>query len=248
MDNFREKRGYFAEIHQPIEEILYWALAILTYWVQSKMLASIPSWLGCRLMKRHILGLVLAGGQSKRLGRDKAMISFHGGQTQLEYSLSLLDAFCSRTAISSRENQRCVGEVSCGAELVLDLEEVKGPMSGVMAGLRAAQGWPILALACDMPMVDGSLVLRLLSQRDSGKLASCFIGENGRPEPLLAIYEANAMEELQELSRKGEFSLRHFLESSDVERVPCRRPQLLASVNTLEDLGRIKEKLAEEST
>lgn len=199
-------------------------------------------------MKRDILGLVLAGGQSKRMGRDKTMISFHGGQTQLEYSFSLLDAFCSRTAISSRENQRCERKLTRGVELVSDIEGVKGPMSGVMAGLRAAQSWPVLALACDMPMVDASLVLRLLSQRDSRKLASCFIGEDGRPEPLLAVYEARAMEELQVLSGKGEFSLRRFLENSDVERIPCRRPQLLASVNTLEDLGKIKENLAEETT
>jgi len=196
-------------------------------------------------MKREILGLVLAGGKSKRLGLDKATISFHGEQSQLEYSLYLLDAFCSRIAISSREDQRYAREGTCGAKVVSDIEGVEGPMSGVMAGLQAAQGWPVLVLACDMPMIEASLVLRLLSQRDSKKLASCFIGEDGRPEPLFAVYEARALEELQDLSRKGEFSLRHFLENSDVERVACKKPQLLASVNTLEDLSRIKEKLAE---
>ncbi len=199
-------------------------------------------------MKRDILGLVLAGGKSKRLGLDKATISFHEGLTQLEYSLSLLDAFCSRVAISSREDQRCTRESAFDAVFVSDIEGVPGPMSGVMAGLEAAQGWPVLALACDMPMIEASLVLRLLSQRNSKKRATCFIGEDERPEPLFAVYEASALEELQELSRKGKFSLRHFLENSYVERVPCRKPQLLASVNTLEDLSRIKEKLAEEST
>lgn len=198
-------------------------------------------------MKRDILGLALAGGRSKRLGRDKAMISFNGKQSQLEYTLSLLDAFCSRVAISIRRDQHGKRENALGVPFVSDLDVVQGPMSGVMAGLLSAQGWPVLALACDMPMIDASLVLRLLSQRDSKKLASCFIGQDGRPEPLFAVYEARALEELQELSRKGVFSLRHFLENSDIEMFRCRKPQLLASVNTLEDLSRVKEKLTKES-
>lgn len=198
-------------------------------------------------MRRDILGLALAGGESRRLGQDKATLTFHGEQNQLEYTLSLLDAFCARIAISGREDQRHHRRSTLGAQYVADIDGVKGPMSGVIAGLRAAQGWPVLALACDMPMVDASLVLRLLSQRNPEKLASCFIGEDGRPEPLLTIYEAGVLDELEMLSRKGEFSLRHFLEHSEVEQIPCNKPQLLASVNTPEELDRAKDQLRKES-
>lgn len=198
-------------------------------------------------MKRDILGLVLAGGASRRLGQDKASLSFHGELTQLDYALTLLDSFCSKIAISCREDQRIVRKNSFEAQFVADVDGVKGPMSGIIAGLRAAQGWPVLVLACDMPLVDASFVLRLLSQRDAEKQASCFTGLDGRPEPLLAVYEASSLKMLEKLSRQGIFSLRHFLENSEIELIPFHRPQLLASVNTLEDLSRVKEQLMKES-
>ncbi len=198
-------------------------------------------------MKRDILGLALAGGESERLGEDKVLLSFHGKRTQLDYTLSLLNRFCSKIALSGRENQRDQRKNEYGAAFILDAKGVPGPMSGVLAGLRSSLGWPVLAIACDMPLIDASLVLRLLSQRNPEKRATCFIAGDGKPEPMLTIYEPSAMEELDRLSDSGDFSLRHFLETSDVERVLCKQPQLLASVNTLEEVSRVKELLAKES-
>ena len=194
-------------------------------------------------MKREILGLALAGGKGRRMGRDKAMLSFHGGQTQLDYTLALLGTFCSKVAISGPEEQRSCRKKESEAAFIPDEAGVSGPMSGVIAGLRNEESWPVLVMACDLPLVDGSLVLRLLSQRNSQKRATCFVALDGRPEPLLAIYEASALKELRVCAEKGMFSLRRFLEEADVEKVSCREPHLIASVNTLEDLERVREQL-----
>lgn len=195
-------------------------------------------------MKREILGLALAGGKSRRLGRDKAMLSLHGGQSQLEHTLALLETFCSKVAVSGPEEQRSCREKQSQAVFVPDEPGVPGPMSGLIAGLRYGGGCPVLAIACDMPLVDGSLVLRLLSQRDPEKRATCYVAQDGRPEPLLAIYESSALKEMIARAEKGMFSLRRYLEESEVEMLSCRKPHLIASVNTLEDLERVREQLA----
>ena len=213
----------------------------------AKMLASVLNWLGCSVMKRNILGLALAGGTGRRLGRDKALLTFHGKSSQLDYTLAVLDTFCSMIAISGREDQRYERRSSLTAPFVSDVDGVDGPMSGVIAGLRFASNLPVLVSACDMPLVDAPLVLKLLCQRNPEKKASCFVGQDGRPEPLLAVYEPESLKELEKLSRDGMFSLRQYLERVEVEYISCSSPQLLASVNTPEDLELAKEQIARES-
>ncbi len=192
-------------------------------------------------MRRDILGLALAGGKSRRLGEDKVALSFHEGVSQLDYTLGILSAFCSRVGVSGKESQRSSRQTERAVEYIVDAGEIEGPMSGVVAGLRSAASWPVLVLACDMPLVDAALVLRLISQRDSAQWATCYLGSDGKAEPLCALYEPVALIELEARAAEGAFSLRDFLENGRVARVHCERPQLLASVNTREDLASIKE-------
>ena len=198
-------------------------------------------------MKRNILGLALAGGTGRRLGRDKAALTFHGNFSQLVYTLAVLNSFCSMIAISGRADQRYERRSSLAPPFVSDVDGVEGPMSGVIAGLRFAGNLPVLVFACDMPLVDASLVLKLLCQRNPEKRASCFMGQDGRPEPLLAVYEPDSLKELEQLSHDGICSLRQYLERAEVEHIYCKSSQLLASVNTPEELELAKEQLAKES-
>ena len=73
------------------------------------------------------------------------------------------------------------------------------------------------------------------------------MGQDGRPEPLLAVYEPDSLKELEQLSRDGMFSLRQYLERAEAEHISCSSSQLLASVNTPEDLDLAKEQIAKES-
>ncbi len=196
-------------------------------------------------MRREIRGLALAGGSSRRLGQDKAMLSFHNGITQLDYTLKLLSNFCSSIAISGRADQRMSRSSSIDAEFIPDAKGVCGPMAGVIAGLQYAPQLPLLVIATDMPLVDASIVLRLLSQRSPNKTAVCFEGSDGKPEPLCAVYELDALEELERFAKSGNFSLREYLKGRGVERIQFKRSDMLASVNTLEDLERIRTKLSQ---
>ena len=194
-------------------------------------------------MKRSILGLVLSGGKGRRLGKDKALLRFREGSSQLDWALSLLDSFCDRLAVSCREDQLPNRKNALGARLLTDDPELSGPIAGVLAGLRFANGGPVLAIACDMPLLDASLIMRLATQRDSSRLATCYIASDGKPEPMCAIYENSCLAVLEERVREGRMSLRNFLEESEVAKIAMDEPQMLASANTAQDVEAIRNRM-----
>ncbi len=197
-------------------------------------------------MRRDILGLVLAGGRSARMGESKEEMRIHEGVSQLDYLLEALETFCSRTAVSVRQDQ----QLSQGANKYAVIEDgntSKGPINGIISGLRKSEGLPVLAVACDMPFVDAALFLQLVSLRDHDRMATCFVAEDGMPEPLCAIYEARSLSLLEARALKGEWSLRRFLIDEDVETIKPARPNLLAGVNTMSEAKEARKRLSDSS-
>ena len=192
--------------------------------------------------KDRLYGLVLAGGGSSRMGEDKARLEIREGVSQLDWSLRALSPFCHTVWISVRDEDRSK-ELAVPAEgAVYDEVDIPGPMAGIIAGLKRAGGSAIFALACDMPYVDVAALLQLKSQRARDSLATCFLGSDGKPDPMCAIYEAAALSELEERASKEWFSLRRFLEGAQVERVKLSQSEWLASVNTPQDLEKAKRR------
>ena len=187
-------------------------------------------------MKRKILGLVLAGGKSKRFGQDKASYAFHDGICQLDYAMRLLDTFCERTVVSVGDSRSRFGLEESNHDWIEDVPGMQGPIGGVMSGLIEARGNGLLVVACDMPLLEASLILRLLTQRDEGRLATCYLATDGKPEPLCTIYEPGCLPLLEKATDEGQMSLRRFLTIENVARVPSGRQKLLASLNTQVDV------------
>jgi len=204
-------------------------------------LASCSEPVGWALVKWKILGLVLAGGKSKRFGEDKASYAFHDGIRQLDYAARLLDAFCVKVAVSvSGVQPRAFEKEGVVYDLIKDRAGIEGPTGGVLSGLAEAQGMGLFVIACDMPLLDASLLLRLLTQRDESRLATCYLASDGKPEPLCAIYEPLCLPALERHVASCHSSLRRFLMDENVAMVPCRSPELLASLNTREDVERLQ--------
>ena len=196
-------------------------------------------------MKRKLLGLVMSGGESRRMGKDKASLEVRRGVTQLEYVSSLLRKFCERVAVSTGPRDRSSFDLPAGLESISDIEEINGPMAGVIAGLRAAAPYGVLVVAVDMPFLEASHLLQLLSRRDESKLASVFLAEDGLPDPMCAVYEAASLPTLERLAGEERGSLRRYLKGDEVERIALDRPYWLASVNDPEALEAARKKLSE---
>jgi molybdopterin-guanine dinucleotide biosynthesis protein A len=131
-------------------------------------------------------GVVLAGGQSARLGRDKAALRLFGKTSEnlLEHTAGLLAQVCRRVLIS--------GRTVSGYDCVMDAVPGQGPMGGIAAVLQVSGG-PCLALSCDLPFMNPGLLRRLTeahATRPAGTTATlCRERETGSVQPLVALYE-----------------------------------------------------------
>ncbi len=187
-------------------------------------------------------GLVLAGGASRRMGRDKAALEYHG-RPQLHWAFERLQAVCARAYVSVRADQR--DEPSrAGLPQLLDLHEGIGPLAGIVAAQATHPDAAWLVLACDLPFLDQTTLAFLLEQRDPGADATAFrSSHDGLPEPLCAIYEPRTRVELARRAESGSHCPRKFLIQSRTRLLDLPSHAALDNVNTpderAEALGRL---------
>jgi molybdopterin-guanine dinucleotide biosynthesis protein A len=154
-----------------------------------------------------MLGVVLAGGQSRRMGRDKAALVVEGA-TLVERAASRLVQTCARTIVAGGRH------TAFGS-----LESVPdgpggGPVAGILGAAAAHPGQSLLVLACDLPAVPVSL-LDELAQTGGDWVTPRW---QGRVEPLCAVYRPPALAALEQRALAGEYAL-HGLADASLEVV-----------------------------
>jgi molybdopterin-guanine dinucleotide biosynthesis protein A len=174
---------------------------------------------------RRLTGVLLVGGASTRFGSPKALAG-HGGRTLAEICWDTL-AFC--------DERIAVGKAADGLELPFavldDGTEVRAPIAGVIAGLRAASHDLCVFLPVDTPRVS-SATLRELAASCAGDAA---VPQTG---PLPGAYRKTALPALEAALAAGELSLRDAIADLDVARVGIN-PAELVNINTRDDLARL---------
>lgn len=184
-----------------------------------------------------LAGLVLAGGKSRRMGQDKSQMVFHD-KAQWAYCLDLLKTFCSSVFISCRNEQAS----NYNSEIcILDNYDSIGPMGGILSAFEKRKDWAWLVLACDMPLIDASILELLVDQRDAHKLATAFIhSDSQKVEPLLAIWEPLAYPSLLEKWKIGKYSLQKIIQNEEVELIKAPHNQYFININNPENYEEIK--------
>lgn len=185
--------------------------------------------------------MVLAGGRSSRMGRDKATLMV-GGRTLAARAHGRLRRLCTQVVVADGGRG-----VVPGAPSVPD-GPGRGPAAGLLGAARAAPGKALLALACDLPAVPEAL-LAALAGRPAWSGADLVLPRSERgPEPLVARYGPRALAALEEQILAGEYAPRHLLDRTDLRVVIVEGealasfgdPELfLANVNAPEDLARL---------
>lgn len=134
-----------------------------------------------------VTGVVLAGGKSTRMGRDKATLEL-GGQTLRERCATVLRA--------------CFAEV-----LVITQDDVPGlgPIGGLLTGLRRVKTPALFLAACDMPFLDAKFIRRM-----AGELAG-YDAVAVPGEPLHAVYATRILPVVEEQIATGEYSMNKLL-------------------------------------
>jgi len=198
----------------------------------------VEEWFRKRAEAVPLHGLVLAGGQSSRMGRDKATLSYHG-PNQLERTAALLGNVCNQVFISCRAEQVENYVTSANFPAIADSYLDMGPLGGLLSAQRQRPhaGW--LVAACDFPLLDETLIAALTEARNPFRFATALVsGDRDRPEPLLTIYEPKSRRRLLEAHAMGNDSLRSFLRSNRVTLVEPRDPLALFNANDPEALDK----------
>jgi molybdenum cofactor guanylyltransferase len=172
---------------------------------------------------RRLTGVLLLGGASTRFGSPKALARLRGN-TLAELAWATL-AFC--------DERIAVGKTSDRLELPFPLlddgSEVRAPIAGVVAGLRAAASDVCVVLPVDMPRV-GQAELRALATA----CADAAIPQTG---PLPGAYRKQALPALEAALAAGSLSLWKAIRMLDVREVRIHSG-LLVNVNTPDELAR----------
>jgi molybdopterin-guanine dinucleotide biosynthesis protein A len=177
-----------------------------------------------------IMGLVLAGGRSRRMGVDKGTLQYHD-KPQRRYLYEQLTPVCSRVFLSIRPEQQ--EELPEGFECILDENTYKGPFNGLLSAHHAFPGVAWLVVACDLPFVDGKVLKYLLERRDPHAMATAFATHASKlPEPLAAIWEPRGLKAAEVHMQTAESSCpRKFLINGDTTLVYPKEDLWLANAN-----------------
>lgn len=187
-------------------------------------------------MTAPLHGLVLAGGHSRRMGRDKAGIAIDG-RTQLDRAYGLLEHLVARCFVSVRADQQD-DPLRSRYPRIVDAAGVEGPIAGIRAAQVAHPDAAWLVLAIDLPLLDAATLQNLIARRDPARVATAYrSSHDGLPEPLCAIYEPSAAAAIDAFLATGRNCPRKFLIQSDTLLIEQPNPQSLDNVNTPADLA-----------
>lgn len=178
-----------------------------------------------------INGLILTGGKSSRMGDDKALISYHG-KPQHEHLFELLTPFCDQVYTSCKS----VDEFSEKFNPLVDQFDFDSPLNGIVSAIQKDPTKAWLSVPVDMPLVNEEVIQLLVENRDTHKVATCFLDSTGKsPEPLLAIWEIYGFGTLMDYQRKGGLSPKEFLTQHEINRVIISHPKYLININSKEE-------------
>ena len=163
-------------------------------------------------------GIVLAGGQSRRLGVDKAMLSV-GGAPLLQTTVQRVSQVCRRVIVAVDRPGR-YRRLGLPARFVADALPGLGPLAGLQSGLRACSSEYALVVACDLPFLNVELLRYMAGLPRSYQ--ALVPRSASRDHPLHAVYARSCLPEVDALLATGGGSMKQLLERLDVRRLDER--------------------------
>jgi molybdopterin-guanine dinucleotide biosynthesis protein A len=164
-----------------------------------------------------ITGIVLAGGTSRRFGRDKASEPLNG-RPLLQWAEYRLEEAAQEIIVVKAAGQKLPAfEARKPLTVIEDLIPAKGPLGGIYSGLQAASHELSIAVACDMPLLCVPLLRRLCQLADGYDVV--IPRREGRLQPLHAVYRRICAEPMRDEIQAGRFEVISFLHAVRVRYV-----------------------------
>ena len=195
-------------------------------------------------LKKDILGIIMAGGKSSRLGQDKTRIVIENRQTLLKKNYYLLNSLL-KTCFVSCKTQSFNQDLPC----IYDESEYTSPLSGLISSLNYAKKQnfsAIFVIACDLPFIQKSLLKKLYityqENKDNFILWTFYNPRLNAIEPLVSIYSCSSLNYLEKALAQKHFKLFDLIPLEQQKRIPYTKEeeQMFFNINTQNDLIKAK--------
>lgn len=183
-----------------------------------------------------IVGIVLSGGKSSRMGQEKGLVEYKG-KALIEYSIDTLKPLCHELVISTANNAYSYLALPMVADEIPDC----GPIGGISACMNAVEGDIYLVISCDVPHVPSQLFADLLEQLKGHAIIP--IDETGRKQPLAACYASSVSNYFHEALKSDQLKMMNLLSKIDPlyfkpsQNLDYYYPNLFSNLNTIGDIS-----------
>lgn len=185
-------------------------------------------------MADRLLGIVLCGGESKRMGRDKGLLTLTSGQTWASRALTLIESLGIPCVLSVNARQlEAYGDLFGIEKLVVDSLDVPGPLGGILSIHRRYPDKDLLPLACDMIRMDKETLTTLISayKETPADFYVYRLAGNAFAEPFPGIYRGEA---LGRIGQDGPVSPQRLLKAGGLTHyIPTNDADVFTNVNSL---------------
>jgi molybdopterin-guanine dinucleotide biosynthesis protein A len=181
-----------------------------------------------------LVGAVLTGGSSRRMGRTKALIEVEGVPMASIVAEALVGAGCESVAAIGGEPDELSG---LDIAVLPDEYPGQGPLGGVISALGSCSGaaTAVVVVACDLPWISGSDLLALVAAARDNPAADVVVARTTRLEPACGVWNLGCLPILREMFAGGERALHPAIaQLSSVEVAVDERA--MRNVNTPSDL------------
>ena len=196
-----------------------------------------------KLYPRKIYGLILSGGKSTRMKKDKGALTYFN-KNQTEHTKELISSLCETVFISSRKEQEHE-EFLKNKNQIHDIFPSVGPASGILSAMYTHPKVAWLVVACDLPYLTTETIKKLIDNRNPFKNATCYLNPTKNwPEPLCTIYEPKAYLKIHQFLAHGQPCPRKILFNSEISTLELEDKTALNNINTPEEYSKAKVYLA----
>lgn len=188
---------------------------------------------------KNVVGIVLAGGQSRRFGSPKAF-ALYKGKPFYEFAVAALAPHCDEVVVVTRPE--LTSRIPTSYNVITDVETYKGqgPLAGILSGMKELPAERYIVLPCDMPHVDAEVIGSLVKAHEN--LATAVTSE-GRNHPLVSVWSENLQPQLIKSLENNQLSVLKFLSKVDVcwiegSSLTGNENRVFMNMNTPESLER----------
>ena len=191
------------------------------------------------------IAVILAGGRSRRMGRDKRALPF-GNETLLLRAVRLYSGCFDRVYLSVSGDEK---HIDADVDRIEDIFRGCGPLAGLHAALLKTNAEGIFLLAADLPFANPEAA-RFIAQQGRGRDACIIKTDDGHCEPLFGYYARSILPRVQEALAAGVYAMTTLYRDADVRFIDAAElgdlwhENMLLNINSPEDYERAIEKSA----